>query len=122
MSKVYRATFTIVMPDGDGPPTVRVDLAPLEHGRPGDGSPGAPGPPPRASGGVNVEVDDTGDAPAVKAVALLKQLGEDNPMRIMATYKTARVIEVCESAVRRGAKLKNPPGWVRRALQYGWKV
>lgn len=122
MPKVYRATFTIVMPDGDGPPAVRVDLVPLEHGGPGDGSPGAAGPPPSASRGIPVEVDASDEPVVEKAMGLLKVVKMDSPVRILATYKVERIIAVCETAIRRGAKCRNPAGWVRRALQYGWKL
>jgi len=53
---------------------------------------------------------------------LLAMVRVRRPDEVLASFTSDRIREVCIAAVQRKHELRNPGGWVRRALSQGWEV
>jgi len=58
----------------------------------------------------------------IHAGRLLEALAIDKPGTLLKQFRPERIIEVCEAAERKKDRLKNPAGYVLRALSQGWAV
>jgi len=56
------------------------------------------------------------------AIAALAEFGVNGAGKIMATYRPARIVQVCAAARAQAKRLKNPAAWIRTALSKGWAV
>lgn len=64
---------------------------------------------------------DGGDLQS-QASELLVELKVDHRDRLLKQFQPARIVEVCQAAIRKRDKLSNPAGYVLRALRQGWAV
>jgi len=60
------------------------------------------------------------DAP--DAAELLRSHGVENYQKLLRSFRPERIIEVCQAADRKKDRLKNPAGYILRALRQGWAV
>jgi len=115
-------TTTIRIDGGDGQETVKLAqdgrsaVDPTDvSARPAQDAPGTPETPSSNPG-------CTPGRDLADAKALLDELAVEQADYLLRTYREDRIVAVCKRALQRGDKLRNPPGWVRMALQRGWRV
>ena len=56
------------------------------------------------------------------AKQLLTELKVTRSDKLLRSYLPGRIIEVCQAAIRKRDKLKNPAGYVLQCLSKGWAV
>jgi hypothetical protein len=54
------------------------------------------------------------------AVSMLADAAVREPESLLQLYTPERIIAVCVEAGRRKGTLRNPGGWINRALRQGW--
>jgi len=129
-----RVTITIDIPDGCGATVVGVQPQPSRPATPPPTvAPAGPSEglrsPAGSAGRESDPIGHTADGVAAagrpttaEAVAALAAVGVTGPEALAAEYAPERILAVIGAIGRQPRPIRNPAGWVRRALRAGWTV